>query len=362
MSALTENQNKFYFPEIDSLRFLAFLLVFLGHMPFAVTSFFPQLAWYGVEFFFLLSGFLLTKLLYAEYQLKKTINFKFYFVRRILRIWPLYFSFVSGLFFLSVFVIHFAYPVRRFLGNIFFVDNIFKAAGLPNENLWSGHLWTISVEEQYYLALPFLAMWLFPKTKPGIKRIFIFIFLLLASLKLIAILLKFRYPFIHSLPLSADSFLMGVYIGIFHKELSTISKQRSFLFFISGILLLLFVFLMPDKSIVGYHLLLIYPLQAAGFSLILSGIIISNDSPLNKLLKNRTLVFLGKISFGLYIFHFPVTNNIAPYFKTKSIPLQVSGLVFILFVTAIFAIASYYIIEKPFLSLKKRYRIAHSGE
>lgn len=361
MSVLSGNRNQIYFHEIDSLRFLAFLIVFLGHAWLPITAAFSQLAWFGVELFFLISGFLLTRILYEEYKESKSINLKFYFIRRILRIWPLYFSFIILLFFLSVKIFRISYSFERLLGNIFFVDNIFTVSGWTNTNSGSGHLWTISVEEQYYFILPFLALWLFRKTKGQKTFFFIAAFLLLLIGKSLAVILKAKYPFVHVLPLSADSFLMGILIGTFYNN-QTLSHQRNHLLLCLGIILLFIVLLLPSKNITGFHLLLIYPLQAIGFAFILICVLTGRDYPLNKLLRNKALVYLGKISFGLYIFHFPVIVQLAGLFNTKEVLMQFFGLLLMFLVTLILSLISYYLVEKPFLSFKKKFQIVPSGE
>ncbi len=88
---------RFYLPEVDGLRFFAFLLVFIHHFRVSENVFFKYLhefGWVGVDLFFLLSAFLLTYLLRREYSEKNNINIRFFFIRRVLRIWPLYFIYI----------------------------------------------------------------------------------------------------------------------------------------------------------------------------------------------------------------------------------------------------------------------------
>jgi peptidoglycan/LPS O-acetylase OafA/YrhL len=360
MSLLPYKQKKIYYPEIDSLRFFAFLIVYLGHSRIPVVAPFFQVAWYGVEFFFLISGFLLTRILYKEFKKNTSISIKFYFLRRVLRIWPLYFSFLL-IILLAAFVFQTPFSVERWLGNVFFIDNFFTAAGWINRNANTSHLWTISVEEQYYFVLPFLALFLFKKTTSQIITFFIIAFSLLFLGKLMAILLNAPYPFIHILPVSADSFLMGALVGLLFNDQS-VSLRKNLLLFGTGIILLLAGLFLPNKNIIGFHLLLIYPLQATGFALLLISVLTGQQYPLYQLLGNKVLVYLGKISFGLYIFHIPVINRLTHLFNNKTVPGQVLGLVVMLLVTAVIAIISYNFLEKPFLSFKKKFQVVPSGE
>lgn len=86
--------HRFYRPELDVLRFFAFLAVLIHHGPYApgVPNLFRRMGGFGLSMFFLLSSFLITELLVREREQTKTVNWKAFFVRRALRIWPLYFA------------------------------------------------------------------------------------------------------------------------------------------------------------------------------------------------------------------------------------------------------------------------------
>lgn len=91
--------KRIYFPELDGLRFFAFLLVFVHHhillKKVPIFSILHTEGWVGVDLFFALSAFLFTKLLIAEYNKTKTISFRKFYIRRIFRIWPIYFLFIG---------------------------------------------------------------------------------------------------------------------------------------------------------------------------------------------------------------------------------------------------------------------------
>ena len=161
--ATTSSARRFYRPELDMLRFAAFLGVFSFHrMDFVSTD--PSVspwAWrigtvgaFGVPVFFLLSAFLLTELLLREQEVTGRVHVPAFYVRRALRIWPLYFAAFYGLTFLNLAIpgVGAADP-RAWLAFTFFAGNwwvTFRGwiAG-PVDPLWS-----ISVEEQFYLAIP----------------------------------------------------------------------------------------------------------------------------------------------------------------------------------------------------------------
>jgi peptidoglycan/LPS O-acetylase OafA/YrhL len=164
--------SKVYFKNLDALRFFAFLSVFLYHSFWTnvpsvqangVYEFFhsaTRIGHLGVNFFFVLSGFLISFLLMDEEKLTGTISVKSFYIRRILRIWPLYYLITIGL---IVFFPLVYYVVKHSVFNLnltpwkyfFFLSNfdyIQQDATIPTLNT----MWSISIEEQFYLAWPLL--------------------------------------------------------------------------------------------------------------------------------------------------------------------------------------------------------------
>src|SRR5215469_2773011 len=157
--------TRFYLPELDSLRFFAFFAIFLWHIrPIAgwvavaphrnVTETLPIALWrageFGVDLFFTLSAFLITELLTREKFQFGRIDVRSFYVRRILRIWPLYFGFL-GVLFLSLAILPGAHvPWRALPGFAVFLGNfvMYRGVFVP---LSLGILWSVSLEEQFYL-------------------------------------------------------------------------------------------------------------------------------------------------------------------------------------------------------------------
>jgi len=164
----------FYRPELDALRFLAFFLVFMHHgLPhdslkysgvshnLIVRELCANVAISfsaGLPLFFVLSAYLIASLLLREKERTSTVHISAFYIRRILRIWPLYFSALLSSFLVSRFI-------AGFHGWGIYVTFLFMAANwaLPfhlmsiGGPLGIGHLWSISVEEQFYMAFPYLA-------------------------------------------------------------------------------------------------------------------------------------------------------------------------------------------------------------
>lgn len=164
--------KRVFFPNLDGLRFFAFLAVFLFHSFFtknevvAANPVFAALRWLtrpgdlGVNFFFVLSGFLITYLLLSERQFTGRIHIGGFYVRRILRIWPLYFVVVFlgfGVFpwlkaHFGEHALHDPAQLSYFLVFLANFNNLYNGSDIPTLTL----LWSVSVEEQFYLVWPLL--------------------------------------------------------------------------------------------------------------------------------------------------------------------------------------------------------------
>ena len=146
---------RFYRPELDALRFFAFLGVFLHHATGKSIPLLSSMGSFGLSLFFCLSAFLITELLQLEKERTGTIQIKSFYIRRMLRIWPLYFGFM-GLIALTGHIWHTLYlPWALILAYCLLVGNIYTARHGYTYNP-VGPLWSISIEEQFYVAWPTL--------------------------------------------------------------------------------------------------------------------------------------------------------------------------------------------------------------
>jgi peptidoglycan/LPS O-acetylase OafA/YrhL len=149
---------KVFFPNLDGLRAIAAMMVVIAHIEghkanfgferFTLLNLMP-LGRMGVTLFFVLSGFLITYLLLVERNLRNGIEYKKFYIRRVLRIWPLYF--------LVLLTGYYIYPRgmldTSFIFSIFLMPNVAFVIGLPNV---IDPIWSIGVEEQFYLIQPHL--------------------------------------------------------------------------------------------------------------------------------------------------------------------------------------------------------------
>ena len=135
---------------LDILRCIAVFFVMILHGN--IWPFFGNIGWVGVDLFFVLSGFLISGLLFSEYKTRNSISVKRFFIRRGLKIYPAFylFLFLTGM--LSRIVFHIFSPATHYLHEVFFVQNYWRG-------VWD-HTWTLAVEEHFYIFLPVLLLFL----------------------------------------------------------------------------------------------------------------------------------------------------------------------------------------------------------
>lgn len=357
-------QKKGYYPQLDSIRGLSFLSVFLYH---AVSStavytgvggflnYIHHHLYLGLDVFFILSSFLLTWLGLKEYQLKQAFSFKNYFARRVLRIWPLYYVILIFAFLILPFVakrmnIHVSLPPAAwyvfFASNFYMIDHVY----------FLRFLWTLSVEEQFYLILGSLFKF--------VVKYLTSIFLLFLLMGIVFSLYNVNHdlPYYHHTITYFFNFAIGglAAIAYFRKNniarlLGNLSRRRTFIFY-SYFPVHFVVFWLMEGSINSDFLSLI---NRCLFILYIALLIIEqlvNSSRSDLLQRNRFMVFTGRISFGLYCFHgitLTFANALFPCIDCIPLGLRVFA---IFAVNYGIAVISYYYFELPFLRLKEKYR------
>lgn len=375
MASGQDKQQQIFFENLDGLRFLCFLSVFFFHSFYTEYQWIKNNEYYilikkeifgngnlGVNFFFVLSGFLITYLLIKEKEIRHTINIPFFWIRRILRIWPLYF--------LCVFFGFFIFPlIKSFLGqtpnetaHIFyyltFLNNFdFIKNGLPDSsNL--GVLWSIAIEEQFYFIWPIILA-LVPIKKMWI----IFISIILGSI-------TFRYfyqsPILyehHTLSCIGDMAVgaLGSWLILQKPKFlqRIISLKKFYIFLIYLVFISIFFF---RKELFYWNELLKITERIIIAFIILLIILEQNYSIKSffKMSKFKRISYLGTISYGLYCLHFIgilITINITRILKINDHFWQVMILEtsIALFLTIIISKLSFKIVEKPFLNLKNKF-------
>jgi peptidoglycan/LPS O-acetylase OafA/YrhL len=360
-------KGSFYFPELDGLRFFAFLLVFIHHTELFYMI--PQLrflhdfGWAGVDLFFALSAFLFTKLLLVELQVSGTISFTRFYMRRIFRIWPVYYLYVAISLLLFTIGAHNVLTGEaglRLIGLLTFTDNIFSAISGYNPIPLVGHLWTIGYEEQFYIFIPLLISML---ARFSVKSRLLFLAaasLVFFAVRAVMILYRVPHPAIWVLPVTHfESIALGMVIGFGGMDLLA-GKIRPMLLFAAGVTFFCLMCLLPPIQTVSFLLFATYALTGLSTALVLQSVISSDR--LKRILSTRALVYLGKRSYGLYVYHFfgiELANRVLAFLPEMPVPDAFSFALSMLF-TVMMSIVSYRVVERPFLELKKRFEVVAS--
>jgi len=358
-----KKSERLYFPELDGLRFFAFFLVFLHHHSLLkgipVLSILKTKGWIGVDLFFALSAYLFTKLLIVEHEKTKTISFKKFYLRRIFRIWPIYFLYIG----ISI-IIHIASVGEidsdiwvRIIGLFTFSDNIMTALYSWNPLPHIGHLWTITYEEQFYIFIPLIIL-LLVRSSQKVKSItLISVFVLFTAIKIVLIADNVPHYVIWVLPITHfESIILGIAIGFGGFDFILKKIKPPFI----GLLGLLFFILLcatPGIFTVSYWLVASYLFIGLATSLLLFSVL--HNNALKKFFSHKVFVFLGKRSYGLYVYHM-LANGLTPYLLANSTFLPwntVASFIYSLTFTIIISVLSYKYIETPFLKLKKKFEV-----
>jgi peptidoglycan/LPS O-acetylase OafA/YrhL len=360
-----------YEPELDVLRFCAFLAVFGFHaLPADYSDLVPRLGHavpmllratreamsFGVCVFFMLSSYLITKLLTIERATTGTINLKNFYVRRILRIWPLYVGFLLLMWAISgPRLNHFA-PIEpgRLLAFLFFSGNIYVGLfGFSGSGILP--LWTVSIEEQFYIVWPAVARRgsaFLERAAWGVIAI---------SLAAVGLLARYSSNPTHALWTSSlvqfQFFAFGALVALrFVERAPEFGGWVRVGMLASGIALLVLATGRFDIKVVERvqaHLLIIgYEVMAVGVVLIFLAFLGAGRG-----WKIPTwLTYLGKISYGLYVFHdisLVVCKSIATRHGLNGGMRVVSAAA----MTLGLAMISYRYVEKPFLRMKERFAV-----
>jgi peptidoglycan/LPS O-acetylase OafA/YrhL len=366
------SQQKFYFPNLNGLRFIAALMVIVHHIEqfkiiYKITiipnfweskPYFQLFGKLGVDLFFVLSGFLITYIMLFEERQNNKIRIWDFYKRRILRIWPLYFLIVLLAFFIlpqvSLFTIpnigsniindHFASNLILY---IFFLPNLALSLFMPIP--FAAQAWSIGTEEQFYLVWPLLL------TKIRKNRLFLMLSIVFIYWIISAYLNIYNQNLSNQLDVfrqywntfKINCMAIGAFFSIVYFKKLKILKYflNNFVFFvalISSIILISQGTYLPYINVEAYSFL---------FGLIILNL--AANERLKNVLEFKFLNYLGKISYGLYMFHaiaIVLTINSMQHFNIQSYwliyPISI-------IITIVLSSVSYKYLETYFLKIKK---------
>ena len=364
-----------YFENLDGLRFFCFLSVFFFHSfhtenpaikssPiyhfFKVTLF--GNGFLGVNFFFVLSGFLITYLLIKEKRNSNTIHIGNFWVRRILRIWPLYFACVFYGFVIFPYTKTLAGTVPNETANpwyyIAFISNFdYIHKGLPDAT-GLGVLWSVAIEEQFYLAWPVILSFF------SLKKFWVpLVLILLGSLVFRAMNDVPVLHEMHTLSCIGDMALGGLGAWLIQESSFFKSKVTNLpRWFIIGVYLaFIAVFLFRDEFLLSSYWVRVF--ERLLISTIMLLIILEQCFARHSFYKMGQLKIasrLGIITYGLYCLHFIVISIVTGLSKKFGMNSQVWQVVFMetaisLLITIAISKLSYRFFESPFLKLKEKF-------
>ena len=305
---MTGNPHRSYYPALDGLRGVAILLVVIYHNFGFISQ--SHFGWLGVDLFFVLSGFLITGILLKTVD-KPGFLSNFY-MRRVLRIFPLYYlSLLIFLFVLPPFTserIHWDYYIDNQVYFWTYIQNwlfIFKEPG--NAQILN-HYWSLAVEEQFYIFWPLVMLLL---KKP--KRLLIFIsILLLAVIAFRFGLWIYRIENLAYYNLYTFTRIDGICIGcitalLYHINYEFIRKYTSLIVIAFAGVNFLFYFINSISSYSFPYIALVgYTTFAMMFGLLVYEAARGETRLINYIFTLPVFRFLGKISYALYVFHWPV--------------------------------------------------------
>jgi peptidoglycan/LPS O-acetylase OafA/YrhL len=335
-----------YRPELDCLRFLAFLLVFLFHASGSAGG--PAIlatGAYGVDLFFLLSAYLITDLFLRERRAAGDIDVPAFYWRRILRIWPLYFAFIAVVVVAGRAVPQIQMPAAAAVALTFFYGNWY----LTTHPFFSpaGILWSVSIEEQFYLCAPWIM-------RAFTGRRLLWVIAALIPLAAVARLLLLASGRGDAIWYSTIARLDPIAIGILAALLLRGNVPAFAMMLRGGVAVggLLSLWLAAGP-LHGQHPTgivdgsLSYPVAALGALALFLALI---GAPLAW----RPVSYLGRISYGLYVFHLLALNvaKVGLLATLGTCPWWLRGAI-ALPVTAALAAASHRWLEAPFLRLKR---------
>lgn len=343
-------------PQLDSLRALAVLFVLFEHwIPDGSSYKVLPFGMIGVTVFFVLSGFLITDILLNSRKIAAVKNksifhsLKQFYIRRTLRIFPVYYITL-----LILIILNFQNVREIYVWFLTYTSNIY----FFSVQKWAGslsHLWTLAVEEQFYIFWPFLIFFIPERfLSKSVYAIISFGVLFRAVMFLLSDKSEVAVNFTSILtPSCLDAFGLGALLSFLRLRNNNFqfTGRKSFYFFTSCFILIPVMITMNEniftaslfKFVVSAMSLLLISRMSTGFSGILKPVF-----------ENKILVYLGKISYGLYLFHNFIPSLYA-YFKFPEPQNTIQKFLIYSALLTVVASVSWFVLERPVNNLKRKF-------
>jgi peptidoglycan/LPS O-acetylase OafA/YrhL len=336
-------------PSLDGLRAVSILLVLFGHLC-GTPNFLPLKPWgdlntgeFGVRVFFVISGFLITTLLIKEEKKTGTVSLRGFYVRRFYRIFPAFYTYLAVMLTLAA-----ASVIQLFPGDaihaVTFTMNHHPDA---SRSWWVGHLWSLSVEEQFYLLWPPVVAFL------GLRRGLSFV---ATGAVFLAPVVRMGYWYLRPqdrsgigevFPTICDAIATGCLLAGAREWLGRQPRYLRLLRSPLGLLLPVIAFVISlEHGHARVYFAVGETVENVALALFIDRLVRFPEGPLGRLFNSAPLEFVGKLSYSIYLWQQPFMNRTAPSTLT-SFPLNVV-------LAAGAALTSYYVIEKPVLDYRAR--------
>ncbi|PKH85164.1 acyltransferase family protein [Colwellia sp. Bg11-28] len=353
------NKEIGYIPSLNGVRALAVLLVFFSHTGFSHIV--P--GGLGVTIFFFLSGYLITTLLVDEQKKTGSISLKNFYIRRIYRLFPPLYIVIIATILITIVKGDISYiNIGGFLSQILHYSNYYiifvgKEGMIPG----LGILWSLAVEEHFYLFFPLFLLFFIKKISTK-NLVFLIVLIILAvnAWRLILVLnfdiLSLRDQLYHytyyATDTRFDSLLYGCVMALILNPIHMTKKVNNNSLLIKvgmllGTTLILFTLLYRD---IIFRETIRYSIQGIAMFPIFYYLITQNKSLLYKLFNSQFMSFIGKISYSFYLSHYVLIYLAQSLFGDTLLVKNIIGLLF----TLLFSTFMYYFVEKRFALLRKK--------
>lgn len=358
-----------HFPELDSIRGIAICLVLVFHCSSIASPATPlarfyvrvvSMGWIGVDLFFVLSGFLITAILLDTFDSQN--YFRSFYTRRILRIFPLYYVSVA-LWTLAVWLLPSnlleSSQTISTLSYWFYLQNWLPLFHVSPPKVLI-HFWSLAVEEQFYLVWPILIR--FTAKRGAAQTLCIVTVLVAVMLRAVLVLLGSTEVAFYFTLSRIDALAIGACVAVYFRSRGTLDPFRrpgAAFFLIGSATVLLIMFqqhgfynLNPVVLLVG-----IFPLGLVFGCFLIILLTSASFGLLRVFFRNRVLRFFGQISYGIYVFHWPImllSKEVWPETIDDFWLRQITFLVFVTTCSVALACLSFRYFEAPILSQKHK--------
>ena len=310
---------------IQFLRGISVIIVFFYHLNFEYFDY----GFLGVDIFFVISGFVITSMIYREIEITKKFNFYNFYIRRFKRIYPVLFFILT----ISLFLVIFLQPLDLFLDNL----NVYFLSLFGISNFYYlflkkdyfdtvfddpfAHTWSLGVEEQFYIIFPLLLFFIL-KNNNHLKNILILFLLIFIGISFSNVFVENIRIIFYSPLFRFWEFLIGTLTFFLTKKVKFKNNYLSL-----SALLVLFFFILIPKNINLPNIILVTCILTSIFILFYKK---SENKLFNYIIENKPMIFLGNVSYSFYLWHLPVIYFYDLYFLQSLFRIPLLFLIIIL--------------------------------